>query len=79
MKQQILRLFNNACTVTLLSTMIGVCAGIYISNYFEKQALLRSKEKAFNEVVTEINDNHRLLESYYEMLNMRQFLTCLDI
>ncbi len=69
MKKLIWSAFNSAWIVTLVSTMIGVYAGIYLNNYFEKQSLLKSKEKAFNEVITELNDNHRLLEAYHDLLS----------
>ena len=63
--------FNNTWTVTILSTMFGVYAGIYANDYFDHQAMLNDKEKAFHDVVNEIEENHNILSSYDSLLRHR--------
>ena len=71
MKDSILKFFDNAWTITLISTMIGVYAGIYVNDYFDQQALLADKEKAFQDVINEIKENHDILVTYDSLLRHR--------
>jgi uncharacterized membrane-anchored protein YhcB (DUF1043 family) len=59
---------NNPWFVTLISTMIGIIAGLYITNYFENNRLYVDKQKALKQVATELNDNHELLKDFHEKL-----------
>ena len=60
--------FNNAWFVTLISTMVGIIAGLYITNYFENNRLHTAKENALHQVESELRDNHKMLEIFHEQL-----------
>ncbi|MEM6722294.1 MAG: hypothetical protein AAF611_23405 [Bacteroidota bacterium] len=60
---------NNPWFVTLISTMIGIIAGLYITNYFENNRLYAAKQKALLQVETELNDNHELLKDFNNNLS----------
>ena len=71
MKKAIKEALNSLWIVTLVSTMVGVYAGIYLNGYFDKKALKRDKQEAFKEVILEINENHQTLKDYNAVMNVK--------
>lgn len=61
-------ILNNPWFVTLVSTMVGIIAGLYITNYFENNRLYNAKQKALTQVQIELKDNHELLKNFNEKL-----------
>ncbi|MEM6687598.1 MAG: hypothetical protein AAF617_17605 [Bacteroidota bacterium] len=59
---------NNPWFVTLISTMVGIIAGLYITSYFQENKLYTAKEKALSQVKEELYDNRELLKDFYEKL-----------
>jgi len=59
---------NNPWFVTLISTMFGIIAGLYITNYFENNRLHAAKQKALAQVQTELKDNYELLKDFNNKL-----------
>jgi hypothetical protein len=60
---------NNPWFVTLISTMIGIIAGLYITNYFENNRLYVAKQKALEQVNIELKDNYELLKDFHGKLS----------
>ncbi len=50
--------------VTLFSTMFGILAGLYISDYFEKKQLKSEQQEAFKMIKQEIRNNHQVLQDF---------------
>lgn len=65
------KILNNSWTVTLVSTMVGIILGLYITNYFEEKKLLKEKENALQQVSKELSDNLLILEEYNEILRQK--------
>ncbi|MGH1387556.1 hypothetical protein [Kordia sp.] len=59
---------NNPWFVTLISTMIGIISGLYITSYFENNRLLDAKENALKQVESELKENYSLLKDFNEKL-----------
>lgn len=59
---------NNPWFVTLISTMVGIIAGLYITSFFENSRLHTAKQKALLQVQTELKDNYELLKDFNEKL-----------
>lgn len=77
------RLLNSNWTVTLLSTMIGIILGLYLTNLFQESVLLKEKAKALVQVVEELENNEKTLETYQKSLSagfqsLNYFLTKLN-
>jgi hypothetical protein len=62
---------NNPWFVTLISTMIGIISGLYITSYFENNRLHKAKENALLQVESELKENHALLKDFHEKLAER--------
>lgn len=60
------RIFSPAAIGTLVSTMIGVIAGIYLTNYFSKRQLVLEKEDAMEVVFKELDDNAKELQEFHD-------------
>lgn len=54
--------------ITLVSTMLGVVAGFYLSNYGAERALHKAQQKALEAVKQELNENQGLLQEYQEIM-----------
>lgn len=61
-------LFNNQWFRTILSTMIGIIAGLYITNAFENRKLVKAKNAALEQVSIEITNNRDTLQIYQDTL-----------
>jgi len=61
--------FNNPWFVTLISTMIGIIAGLYITSYFQKNEMYNAKEKALVKVKKELQDNALILKDFHDKLS----------
>lgn len=59
---------NNPWFVTLISTMVGIIAGLYITSFFENNRLYNAKENALKQVESELKDNYKLLKEFNEKL-----------
>ncbi|MFK7749643.1 MAG: hypothetical protein AB8B65_14700 [Kordia sp.] len=62
---------NNPWFVTLISTMIGIISGLYITSYFENDRLHNAKENALQQVENELKENQILLKDFNEKLNKK--------
>ncbi|EDP96071.1 hypothetical protein U8527_14270 [Kordia algicida OT-1] len=60
---------NNPWFVTLISTMVGIIAGLYITSFFESNRLYNAKENALKQVESELKDNYKLLKEFNERLS----------
>jgi uncharacterized membrane-anchored protein YhcB (DUF1043 family) len=71
---------NNPWFVTLISTMVGIIAGLYITSYFQENKMYTAKEKALEQVQEELKDNYTLLTDFHEKLakNFTPMATVLD-
>ncbi|WP_340066911.1 hypothetical protein [Ascidiimonas aurantiaca] len=58
------KFLNNDWTITLVATMIGVYLGIYFNNYYTHQQQIERKNEAFEDVLTELEDNQQLIVSW---------------
>lgn len=56
--------------MTLFSTMIGIIAGLYITNSYENRKLQRAKSDALEQVVLEIEVNRDTLQTYQDTLQV---------
>lgn len=65
------RFFSNDWTITLVSTMIGIMLGLYITNFFEHRNLVSAKKKALIQVRTELDDNASVLKEYHDTLSTK--------
>ena len=65
------RLLSSSRLSMLASTMFGVIAGIYLTNYFEKRQLYVEKNQALERVKKEISENENDLKKYYEVLSKK--------
>jgi len=63
------KIINSSWFITLLSTMIGVIAGFYLTNYNEKRKLDIGKRQAIEMVVQELENNHQNLKQFNDSLN----------
>ncbi|WP_046755538.1 hypothetical protein [Kordia jejudonensis] len=63
--------FNNPWFVTLISTMFGIIAGLYITNHFENKRLLNAKENALQQVENELKDNAKLLTTFHTQIDTK--------
>lgn len=59
-------LFSSSSLAMLFSTMIGVIAGIYLTNYIDKRQLIKDKNVAMEMVLKEVKGNEVDLRSYFE-------------
>ncbi|WP_298511520.1 hypothetical protein [uncultured Kordia sp.] len=57
---------NNPLFVNLISTMIGIIAGLYITSYFQENKLYDAKEKALIQVKQELHDNYSMLKDFHQ-------------
>jgi len=51
--------------------MIGVIAGIYLTNYFEKRRLVKDKGDALEKVFLEIERNEENLSALHDLLRKK--------
>ncbi|WP_422107094.1 hypothetical protein [Winogradskyella sp.] len=58
------KFFKDNWVITLFSTMFGVIAGLYLTDYYEDQQLNRSKLSALEMVKQEIANNKETLSTY---------------
>ena len=65
---KISKFLSNDWTVTIVSTMLGIIIGLYITNYFEEKKLLKGKESALKQVSKELSDNNTILLDYHKVL-----------
>ena len=64
LKTGIRKFLNNDWTITLVATMIGVYLGIYFNNYYNHQQQIEKKNEAFEDVLTELEDNQQLMVAW---------------
>jgi len=62
------RLLSSSRLGMLASTMFGVIAGIYLTNFFEKRQLYQDRDEAMERVQKEIKENQEDLQTYYDLL-----------
>lgn len=63
------RIFNNEWFRTILSTMIGIIAGLYLTNFYENRKLDQNKYQALAQVAIEIENNRDTLKIYQDTLS----------
>lgn len=70
------RILTSSWTVTVVATMVGVFAGIYLNNFNNARTLNRYKAQGLEKVKEEINSNeakvrgqHEELSRSYEVMN----------
>ena len=61
-------MLNNQWFRTIVSTMIGIIAGLYITNAFENRKLVKAKNIALEQVAIEIANNRDTLQIYHDTL-----------
>lgn len=60
----VFKVLKSNWVVTIMSTMIGVVIGLYLTNYNESQKLNKAQQTAFEMVKQELNKNHETLIAY---------------
>jgi uncharacterized membrane-anchored protein YhcB (DUF1043 family) len=61
--------FKSNWLLTLVSTMLGVVAGFYLTNYGSEKALANAQQKALQAVYEELADNRSTLTDYQQILS----------
>lgn len=70
-KQNIIKkIVNSSWFITLISTMIGVIAGFYLTDYNEKRKLLNGRDEAMKIVINELDDNQSNLQIFNDSLKI---------
>lgn len=68
MKKTLESVFKNQWTITLIATMLGVLAAIYLSDIYQGQKLNTQKDLALAAVLEEMSKNEEELTEYHETL-----------
>jgi len=58
------KFLTNDWVITIISTMVGVIVGLYLTNYNEDQKLKNAQQKAFDMVTKELKKNKDVLTVY---------------
>ena len=68
----ITKIFRSSWTITILSTMIGVFAGIFLNGLFKESNLNRQSRIAMDKIEQEITSNEQIIVGNYKE-NMKYF------
>ena len=63
------KIASSSWVITLISTMIGVIAGFYLTDFNERRKLNSEKSIAFGMVTQELEDNYQNLKKFNDTLN----------
>lgn len=65
------KVIHNPWFITLISTMLGIMLGIYLSNLNEKRLLLKGKNQALEKVLKELEENEEMLKGFNDTLQSK--------
>ncbi len=66
MRRFLTKLLTNSWTVTLVATMIGVFAGIYLNNLYSNRSILQNRANALAQINNEVEKNREILKKSLE-------------
>ena len=61
---------NSSWVITLTSTILGVLIGLYLNNYYTNLNLEKKRVNAFQDVLTEIDNNFVKLAEYHDEIDI---------
>lgn len=68
MANRLSNIINNQWTITIVSTMVGILIGLFLTRHFEKRAQAVAQQEAMAQVFQEIEENTVLLEKHYQVM-----------